>query len=214
MPMPPWHWKTRSYGGNHSGMKNRIKELREAKDPPWSQERLAEEAGTSQPQIQRLETSGRRLTLEWMIRLAKAMDCLPTDLISETQDVAVAGFVGAGQLVIPFDDYPLGEGLATVTVPAGLGNVVAVIVAGDSMYPRYEDGDVLLYRRNGDHRDLIGRECVVSLTDGSMYVKRLDRGSQEGRYTLWSHNAPEMRDKQVEWAAKVLWVEKKNPNQA
>ena len=194
--------------GNHSGMKNRIKELRDAKDPPWSQERLAEKVGTSQPQIKRLEAGERRLTHEWMVRLARALGCLPTDIISENQNVAVAGFVGAGQVVIPFDDHPLGEGLETVTVPAGLGNVVAAIVEGDSMLPRYESGDVILYRKNGNLSDLLGQECIVALPDGRVYLKKLERGSQEDVYTLISHNASPMHDEEVEWAARVRWVER------
>lgn len=62
-----------------SGM-NRIKELREGQG--LSQEQLAKRVGTSQPQIKRLETGDRRLTEDWMRRVAKALGVRPADLIS------------------------------------------------------------------------------------------------------------------------------------
>lgn len=62
-------------------MKNRIKQLREAKG--WSAERLAEEAGTSQQQIDRLEKGQRRMTTEWIHRISLALGCDGSDLIPE-----------------------------------------------------------------------------------------------------------------------------------
>lgn len=43
---------------------------------------LAELAGTSQPQITRLENGERRLTEDWLRRLAKALDVEPADIIA------------------------------------------------------------------------------------------------------------------------------------
>tara|TARA_R110000868_G_scaffold936_4_gene7153 strand:+ start:1925 stop:2482 length:558 start_codon:yes stop_codon:yes gene_type:complete len=43
---------------------------------------LAEKTGTSQPQITRLERGERRLTVDWMQRLAKALGCQPSDLFN------------------------------------------------------------------------------------------------------------------------------------
>lgn len=68
-------------------MGNRIKELREARD--WSQEDLAERVGTSQQQIGRLEGERRRLTQDWMERIARALEVRPTDLFTpdDTHDL-------------------------------------------------------------------------------------------------------------------------------
>lgn len=43
---------------------------------------LAEKVGTSQPQITRLERGERRLTVDWMQRIAKALECKPFDLVA------------------------------------------------------------------------------------------------------------------------------------
>jgi phage repressor protein C with HTH and peptisase S24 domain len=61
---------------------NRIRELREALG--WSQTDLALKLvpKTSQPQIDRLEKADRRLTVEWMARVAKALNVPARDILS------------------------------------------------------------------------------------------------------------------------------------
>jgi len=111
------------------------------------------------------------------------------------------GYVGAGAEVIPVDDHAVGAGLEEVDIP---DNAVWVIVRGDSMYPRYFDNEFLFYVR--DQRspaELIGRECVVRLEDGRMYVKVLRKGV-EGLFNLESWNGPTIENKAVEWAAPVV----------
>lgn len=60
-------------------MDNRIAELREERG--WSQMRLAEELGTTQATVSRLE-NGQGLTGEWMRRLATVFDVHPIDLLT------------------------------------------------------------------------------------------------------------------------------------
>lgn len=59
---------------------NRIREIREAAG--LSAKQLGEMVGTSGNQITRLETGERRLTVEWMTRIAEALRVTPADLIS------------------------------------------------------------------------------------------------------------------------------------
>lgn len=60
---------------------NRIAELRNAKG--WSQADLGARVKprTSDVQISRLENSGRRLTLDWLRRIAGALGCKVSDLL-------------------------------------------------------------------------------------------------------------------------------------
>lgn len=124
----------------------------------------------------------------------------------------VVGYVGAGGVNIPFDDYAHGDGMEEVETPPGLNETtVAVKVTGDSMYPAYEDGDIIFYIRNGidvDENECIGRQCIIKVSEGPIYIKRLSRGSSPGLFHLESHNAPPMHDKTIEWAARVLYVKK------
>ncbi len=61
-------------------MDNRISELRKARGLTMKQ--LAELVGTSNQQISHLEKGRRRLTLDWMERIAKALECHPSDLLA------------------------------------------------------------------------------------------------------------------------------------
>lgn len=123
----------------------------------------------------------------------------------KTKSTHAVGYIGAGSEVVPFDDHPVGAGLEEVEIPPGVpDDAVLVIVRGDSMYPRYKDGEKLFYmKQDRNPLELVGLECVVKLEDGRMYVKDLERG-QGGRFDLISHNAPAMRNEAVEWAAPVL----------
>lgn len=116
--------------------------------------------------------------------------------------VPIEGYVGAGAEFIPVDSgNKLGEAPASVEA-----NSVAVIVRGDSMYPRYFDGEYLYYvRESWAISELLGQECVVQLKDGRIFVKILRRGSQKGLFNLESWNAPTIEDQQIEWAAPVTW---------
>lgn len=62
-------------------MPNRIKELRDAKK--LTLEEVAAVAGTSPQQISKLEKSERRLTTEWMERIAPAFNVDPAELLAK-----------------------------------------------------------------------------------------------------------------------------------
>ncbi|KAF2991133.1 helix-turn-helix domain-containing protein [Methylocystis sp. MJC1] len=69
----------------HFGM-NALKKIRETKGV--SQARLAELAGTTQPQINRLEAAKRKLTKEWAERLAPHLGVKPVELLFGSEDEA------------------------------------------------------------------------------------------------------------------------------
>lgn len=127
-------------------------------------------------------------------------------------EIKIVGYVGAGGAITPIDDHAKGAGLDEVVVPfSEFHNLVAVIVRGDSMYPAYHDGDRLLYTLEAgtEPGQWLNRECVVKLTNGIMYVKIVKRG-HNGLWTLKSHNAPDIEDADLEWAAPVRWVQRAN----
>jgi len=188
-------------------MQNRIKLLR--KNAGMSMEALADKAGTTKATIMKLETGVMKLTTDWMLRLAKGLNCPITQLIetNERRTTHIVGEVGAGAIIIPYDDHAKGAGLEEVDLPAHCDeSVVAVRVRGDSMYPMLRDGWILFYRREflTVPNDCIGALCVAETADGRCYVKELSKGSKKGCYNLISHNAPIMENVPLKWAAKVL----------
>lgn len=83
---PKWRW----FGSpprQEWGMGNRIRELRKAIG--LTQEEVAETVGTSPQQIARLERSQRRLSEDWMRRIAPALGVSLAALLSdEAPDIA------------------------------------------------------------------------------------------------------------------------------
>jgi SOS-response transcriptional repressor LexA len=135
-----------------------------------------------------------RVSVEWLYLGVGDADKKPVPLV---------GYVGAGAGIVAFDD---GGSLDDIEPPPGIGpEAVAVKVRGDSMYPRYMEGDVLIYDRHIPVQKADGLECIVSLVDGRKFVKIV---RAEGRTvaTLESWNAPPIRSVSVEWVAPILWV--------
>lgn len=117
--------------------------------------------------------------------------------------VPLVGYVGAGAEVFPFDD---GGSLEDIDPPPGVGpDAVAVRVRGDSMFPRYMDGDVLIYDSHDSLRAADGQECVICLPDGRRLIKTV-RVERDGSVTLESWNAPPQRDQHPEWMATIRWI--------
>ena len=101
----------------------RIRDFRKQKGLTMGE--LAELAGTSQQQIDRLEKGKRRLTLEWLIKLCHALECdlaelLPqinTDADTKTARVNVVGTAESNGMIrwLPVaDNYQLAVGQATL----------------------------------------------------------------------------------------------------
>lgn len=171
---------------------------------------LARLANTSRQQIERLEKwphpDGRKMSKQWAERLAPHLAIDPASLLFAPRRTHAVGYIGAGAEVVPYDDYAIDAGLEEVDIPPGVPeDAVLVIVRGQSMYPRYFEGERLFYLRRGDSpEELVGRECAVRLADGRTFVKILRRGTASGLFNLESWNAPLMEDQVIEWAAPVI----------
>lgn len=187
-------------------MANRIRELREAAE--LSMQDLADRVGTSASQINKLEKGQRRLTTDWMQRVANALNCEPQDLLANGRPVApveLIGFVGAGQQVFPFDGDPP---LRNLPPPPGMTGGIAVEVRGDSMLPVYRPGDRLYAQPVPTLDDrIVNRDCVVDVKDGPRLVKRVRRGTRRNTWRLFSYGTlEESEDLRLTAAAVVSWV--------
>lgn len=187
-------------------MKLRLREHRERRG--LSLEAVADAVGISPGYLSRLERGQRPIDSKLLEAFAEFYGTRPKDLIADENEIAVVGRVGAGAVLFPVDDYPLGEGLYKVPCPDGLNpkTTVAVEVEGDSMLPIGE-GWLLFYRRDyeGVPVECLGRLCVAKVADdGPIYVKRLRPGYAPGRFNLISSSGAVMEDADLEWAAPIL----------
>ncbi len=190
---------------------NRIREHRNAQD--LTIEDLAERTGLSVSYVSRLEKGERNLSIRNLNLFAHALNLTSSDLIEDAPKkslnvVAVMGRIGAGAEISPDDEQVPPEGLYEVETPFPLPeDAIAFEVVGESMWPRYDEGDIIICWRQGSNaEDVLGWEAAVKTADGARYLKRVLRGAQTGVFDLESHNAPPIRGVSLVWVAAIQSV--------
>jgi phage repressor protein C with HTH and peptisase S24 domain len=178
---------------------------REMKAKGFSGRSLSRKAGLSESAVRDILGKTENPGLGTLYKIAEALH-IPVENITGSAKVPLLGEIGAGGLVAYFKDDEEAEYVPRP--PLAPGPLMALRVKGDSMLPKYEEGDVIYIRREheGVMPQYIGRYCAVHLTDNGTYLKILAQGSTPGRYTLRSLNAADMVDVEVIWAAPVLFV--------
>lgn len=144
------------------------------------------------------------ISVSTLNKLAGALDVTVMDLIA-APPVPVVGYIGAGGVVI-YED--LGDDEVVMRPPNVSMKLVALVVRGDSMLPKYQDGDIIYIGRDHDGvlPEYLGRDCAVRLATGETYIKQIINGSEEGRFTLLSLNAPPIENVEVTWATPVAFI--------
>jgi phage repressor protein C with HTH and peptisase S24 domain len=184
-----------------------------------TQRGLAKHMGLDPSRITEILNQSRSIKVEEAVEMAEYLETSLEDVVSKlgtfvNRDVKasslVVGYVGAGETVYSVDDHEKGSGLYKIEAPQGEGGGVCVVVRGNSMSPRFRDGEHLGYSRE-DGLDLakcFGRECVVQTKDGRQLVKIVEPGNTVGEVTLVSVNSatPIEQNVPVEWVAPVTWV--------
>lgn len=169
---------------------------------------LSQQVGSSKTLVKDLLEKTDDIKLSTLIKLAGALDVDIEELLSRPA-VAIAGGIGAGGQIM-FED--VGETLApdqTVPRPPSIsGELIALVVRGASMLPKYRDGDIIYIQRNHDGvlKDYVGEDCAIRLASGETFLKQLTAGTRPGLFTLRSLNADDMVDQDVSWASPVLFV--------
>jgi phage repressor protein C with HTH and peptisase S24 domain len=135
----------------------------------------------------------------------------PTETTSESAEsgllrVTVVGMIGAGAVIEPeFEQVPEG-GLYEVELPYGVpGDLVAFQVEGDSMMPRYDEGDVILVWKEQKRslESFYGKEAAVRTRDGRRYIKTILYGKTPNTVNLQSFNAKLIEGVRLEWIGEI-----------
>jgi repressor LexA len=116
------------------------------------------------------------------------------------------GRVGAGAAIEPEHEQVPPEGLGEVELPFPISEeTIAFEVAGDSMLPKYESGDVIVVYREQRHpvTSFYGEEAAVRLKTGERYLKTIDRGKSPTIVNLTSFNAKPIRGVKLEWIGEI-----------
>ena len=168
---------------------NRIREYRRAR--AMSLQELAERVGTSKSQIDKLERGQRRLTSEWMVRLAGPLECDPRALIDLSEldlhglgPEAATFAYGTGPMLpvrglarrdddsekLYFTSDPI-DHVARPPVLMHTRDAYALYVVDTSMMPMYRPRQVLFVN---PHKPAAA-ECgvVMTLRDNSVLIRQL-----------------------------------------
>lgn len=151
------------------------------------------------------ETGRRKFDETWAQRYARAFRVRFLWLLSGQGSatkgtLAVLSYVGAKAEVFPSDDA-----IDEIDPPPECPpEAFAVIVRGDSMWPIFEDGDILVCVA-AEPNALLGRRAIVDLEDGRRLVKQLQPGSSPATYNLVSHNAEPILNATVVRTARIIW---------
>ncbi|WP_395664575.1 helix-turn-helix transcriptional regulator [Methylocella sp.] len=166
--------------------------------------------------LKRAVKSGDRrgVTTETLAALAPVLRTTAAWLVGGAGDpapqnrVRVVGKIGAGAEILPEFEQTPEDGLCEIEVPFPIpADAVAFLIEGDSMWPRYDSGDVVICRSEpSGAEEVIGAEAAVRTSDGRRFLKRLQRSARSGAFDLESHNAPPIRGVRIEWAAAIQGV--------
>ena len=137
-----------------------------------SQEEVAEELETSAVNISRYENGDRKTNQDILFKLRQLFgvsinDFFPPvdnakyiDLISNTIKIPVLGFIKAGVPIEAQEDI-----IDYVDIPAiwtkGGKDFYALKISGDSMTPKYNEGDIVIFEQTKDYEAGRNKDCAV-----------------------------------------------------
>ena len=124
----------------------------------------------------------------------------------ELNSVPIMGRVGAGATIEPEHEQVPPEGLGEVELPFPIAEeTIAFEVAGDSMLPKYENGDIIVVYREQRHpvSSFYGEEAAVRLKTGERYLKTIERGKSPTLVNLTSFNAKPINGVKLEWIGEI-----------
>jgi repressor LexA len=141
------------------------------------------------------------------IRLIKASEIQPIIEYLRLNLVPIMGRVGAGAIIEPDYEQVPPEGLGEVELPFPLSDeTIAFEVTGNSMLPKYENGDIIVVYREQRHpvSNFYGEEAVVRIKTGERYLKTIERGKSAAQVNLTSFNAKPINGVKLEWIGEIF----------
>jgi repressor LexA len=140
------------------------------------------------------------------LRLIKASEIPNIIEYLELNSVPIMGRVGAGAAIEPEHEQVPPEGLGEIELPFPISEeTIAFEVSGDSMLPKYENGDIIVVFKEQQHpvASFYGEEAAVRLKTGERYLKTIERGKSATQVNLTSFNAKPINGVKLEWIGEI-----------
>lgn len=189
----------------------------------WSQEELAERLHVSRSAVAMWESGKNMPPAAMMYEIAQLFECTIDDLMGKTEArnekrimalmIPVLGTIPAGipleaiEDIIDYEEAPLHWG-------RGEKEYFALQIHGDSMAPRYEDGDVVIFRKTETCES--GQDCAVMVNGNDATFKRvrmLENGmilqALNPEYESYVYTAQQVRDLPVKIVGVVVELRRK-----
>ena len=167
-----------------------IKQLREERN--WSQTELAEKLEVSLRTVQNYEADQSKIPLNKLHNIYKILN------VNLSNEMFVADIQDLTGYYLP--EVSASAGLETsinndelkkipVTIPGWEKDIIFINVFGDSMYPKYNSGEVIGVKYVEFQYLNYGYPYVVVFNDGEVFIKIIQPGKDEDHLVLESVNA-------------------------
>lgn len=169
--------------------------------PGWTQTKVAERLGVSQSTVNR-----------WTKGTAPEGDHRDSlsDLYNEVYGFSekfdlmpVRGVIEEAQTIRWVDRA---DQWWTPKPPTVYKKLTAIRVASDTLLPEFAAQAVIYFGDPTQPADGVGSVVVAELPDGRFMIRKILRGSSEGKWTLTSPRASDLTDIQVENVHPIEWV--------
>lgn len=160
---------------------DKLKQLRERKN--ITQQELADDLNISQQQIARYENNQRQFKQDFLFTLANYFKISineffpPTkydnaEPITNTVKIAIYGSIKAG---IPLESQNDIIDYMEISKEWVKGNkkIFGLKISGDSMTPKYDDGDIVLFEQTNDIETYKNKDCAVMINGTLSTFKKL-----------------------------------------
>jgi len=183
---------------------NQIAKLR--KERGLSQQQLADKLGVHWITVSKLERGKQKLTIEWMDRIAAALQVGRWVLLGSTDPLVTVPI--SGQLNIDGNISSIAEDLPrtrhiyrwTLNHPDAIW-----VIVGDSGFSNlFTKGDMLeFFLKSVEPRHYVGRLCYVRSVEKKSYFGLLARGSEPHLFDIIVAGQPTIKDVLVESLAQL-----------